>query len=235
MTTQTTVTKSDRSTGWAAIASGIAGLSGVGFLIAYLVIRNNNMDEAMRMANRHDGIVMLQFLLLLPVIIALQKVWLQRPPGMSKAMFRTGMAAACFTVLFLFLGLLKIMADVLYMFPQGIFGVWLIITCWRMRGLLPRGLCWFGIVLGFGLALVGLFPPYYAIFVDPIILSMPAAPDEAVAKIPISHANMIIHQVLWIGSPLGVLTLPFWTLLLGRRLLREKRPQTVDLAAQQYR
>jgi hypothetical protein len=57
--------------------------------------------------------------------------------------------------------------------------------------------------------------------VDTLILQIPAASDEVVAKIPISPANMILHQLLWVGSPMGVLTLPFWTMLLGRQLLRK--------------
>ena len=205
---------------WAAIASGIIGIIAVGFLIAYLVIRSDNMDEAMRMGNIHDVGVMVQFLLLIPVFYGLQKLSQLQPPGISKATIVTGIVAICFTALFLLLGLVKAMADVVYMFPQGVFGVWLMVVCWRTKKVLPNSLRWFGMIVGFGLALVGSFPLQYAIFVDKIILQMPAASDEAVAKIPISHANMILHQVLWLGSPLGVLTLPFWTLLLGRKLFR---------------
>jgi len=174
------------------------------------------------MANIHDAGVMLQFLFMIPAVFGLYELSQKRSPGMGRATLYIGIGAIFFTVLFLLLGLVKVIADVLYMFPQGIFGAWLIVICWRMKNVLSRGLRWFGIVVGFGLALVGSFPLQYAIFVDKIILQVPAASDEAVAKIPISHANMILHQILWIGSPLGVLTLPFWTLLLGRRLLRER-------------
>ena len=216
------MTSSYRSAGWTAIASGAIGILAVGFLIAYLFFRSDSMDEAMYMENIHDVAVMLQFLLLIPVSFALQKLSQQRSVGISKLTLVTGIGAIFFTALFLLLGLVKVIAAVLYMFPQGIFGVWLMIVCWRIPGIISRGLRWFGMIVGFGLALVGSFPLQYAIFVDKIILQIQAASDEAVAKIPISHANMILHQVLWIGSPLGVLTLPFWTLLLGRRLLREK-------------
>ncbi len=211
-----------RSAGLAAIASGTTGIAGVGFLIAYLVIRSNNMGEAMSMANIHDAVVMLQFILLIPVSFALQKLLQHRFRGLSNATLVTGIAAILFTIIFLLLGLVKMIAVVLYMFPQGIFGLWLIAVCWRAASVFSRGVRWFGIIVGFGLALVGSFPLQYAIFVSKIILQVPAASDEAVSKIPISHANMILHQVLWIGSPLGVLTLPFFTLLVGCKLLKIK-------------
>jgi hypothetical protein len=79
------------------------------------------------------------------------------------------------------------------------------------------------IIVGFGLALVGIFPLGYAIFIDKIILQIPAAPDEEVAKIPTdTNANIILHQILNIGTVLGVLTLPIWTIIVGIRLSREK-------------
>ena len=206
----------------ATIISGIFGIAVVGFLIAYLVLRSGDTNNGMLMAKLHDGFAIGQMLLFIPFLIALNKLSQQGLLGTGKPTIVTAIVALSFTALFLFLGLIKIMAVVVYMFPQGIFGVCLIILYRQLKGFFSRGLRWFGVVVGFGLALVGCFPLYYAIFVDPIILQIPAAPDEVVAKIPISDANMIIHQVLWIGSPLGILTLPFWTLFAGRSLLKNK-------------
>jgi hypothetical protein len=142
---------------------------------------------------------------------------------MSAAMLNTGIAALLFTCLLLFIIFPKVVADPLYMFPQGIFGVWLIFVCSRMMSKFSRGLRWFGIVVGFGLALVGLFPLGYAIFVDTIILQIPAASDAAVEKIPSNTpANITLHYILFTGTFMGIVTLPVWTILLGRRLLREK-------------
>lgn len=87
----------------------------------------------------------------------------------------------------------------------------------------PQWLRWFGIMVGFGLALVGIFPLGYAIFVDNIILHIPVPSDEVIQKIPVdTPANVFLHQIIWIGSFMGVLTLPIWTILIGVRLLRKK-------------
>jgi hypothetical protein len=193
-----------------------------GFLIAYLAVRNKNLQAGIFLVRFHDVGVILQFLLMIPVAFGLHKLSHQRSPGMSRATLTTGIVALSFTVLFLLLIFPKVLADVLYMFPQGVFGVWLMVVCWRMTNILSGGLRWFGIVVGLGLALVGAFPLGYAIFVDTIVLRIPAASDAAQANIPMTPANIILHQTLWIGSFMGVLTLPFWTLLLGRRLFREK-------------
>ena len=112
------------------------------------------------------------------------------------------------------------MADVIYFFPQGIFGAWLIYFNWH-KGILSKGLRCFGIIVGIGLILVGIFPVGYALFVDTIILQIPAASDEAVQKIPTdTTANIIIHQMVAVGTFLGVVTLPVWTTFLGQKLSR---------------
>jgi ABC-type Mn2+/Zn2+ transport system permease subunit len=99
---------------------------------------------------------------------------------------------------------------------------WLIIANWHMKGILSKGLRWLGIVVGMGLTISGIFPIGYAIFVNTIILQIPAASDEAVQKIATdTTANIILHQMVGIGL-FGVVMLPFWTILTGRRLLREK-------------
>lgn len=168
----------------------------------------------------HDIGVIVQVMLLIPVLYGLCNLSYQHPYSVGSRKIAIGIMALFCTALFLLFGVLKIMADVLYMFPQGIFGVWLLIFCLHSGNMLSRFHKWFGVVVGFGLALVGAFPLEYAVFVDPIILSIPAAKPAEVEKIPISEANMIVHQILFIGSPMGVLTLPFWTLWLGRQLLR---------------
>ena len=80
-------------------------------------------------------------------------------------------------------------------------------------------------VVGVGLLLVGIFEVGYAIFVSPIGLLIPAAPIEDL-EIPVdTTANIILHNILVIGSFMGVLTLPIWTIILGRKLLRERVEQ----------
>ena len=117
----------------------------------------------------------------------------------------------------------KILADVLYMVPQGIFGVWLIVACLQKRGDISGGVRWFGVIVGIGLGLVGLYPIGYAVLVDSILLQIPAPSNEALANVPMTTANAILHIMLMIGSLLGVFPLPVWTILVGGRLISGKR------------
>lgn len=208
-----------RSAGWAAVLSGVIGIMAFGFLITAVMTRTEMAlsRPIYLMFRAHDIAVVLQFLLMIPVAFALHKL----SQGMSRATLAVGIGTLSFTVLLLLLAFVGIIADALYMFPQGIFGVWLIFVCWSMHGTLSRGLRWLGMLVGFGLMLVGTFPVGYIIFVDTLILQIPAVdaanypdPDE-------NTANQILHFILAIGSFMGVITLPFWTILLGRRLLRE--------------
>jgi hypothetical protein len=211
-----------RTAGRAAIASGIFGIAAYVFLIGFLLIRNQDSQNGTLPIRIHDSCVIFQFLFLIPVSIALLRLIREKTLIITQAMLNLGVGALCFTVLFLLLIFPKILADTLYMFPQGVFGVWIIIVCWRMKGLISQLLRWFGIIVGSGLALVGIFPIGYAIFVDSIILHIPAPSDEVMDKIPAeTTANIVVHLFLYIGSFIGVLTLPIWTILIGVRLLRK--------------
>ena len=223
-----------KNTGRYAIASGIIGIVAYASLMVYLVIRNQDVQNGFVPARVHDFCVIFQFLFLIPVAFALFKLIQQQSPNTSQALLYVGIGSLCFTALFLLLGFPGILAVVLYMVPQGVFGAWIMMACWRMRDLIPQWLRWFGIIVGVGLMLVGTFPLGYAIFVDGIILHIPAASDEAVAKIPSDTlANILLHQVLYVGSFMGVLTLPIWTILIGARLLR-KRPFSLNLTSLKF-
>jgi hypothetical protein len=213
-----------RYAGWSAVGSGIIGFIAFGFLAAFL---NLHLAEHLRdgiFIRSHDACVILQFLLLIPVVLGLYKLSFQGTGGMSHAMLFTGVGVLSFTVLFLLLIFPNILNDTLYMFPQGVFGVWLIIVSWRMQGILARGLRWFGMIVGFGLALVGSFPSGMAIFVPWYTIGAPPAiPMENPAVSAGVHlADIVFHQFLWIGTIVGVITLPVYSILVGRRLLREK-------------
>lgn len=209
-----------RSTAYYAIASGIIGVFAFGFLVTYLIVRENNFAQSIYFVRFHDVGAMLQFLLLIPVAKGLYRLLKKQYLDVTQATFVIGIGSLLFTALFLLLTTPKIIADVLYLFPQGIFGAWLVFFNWHMKGVLSKGLRWFGIKVGVGLILAGIFPVGYAIFVDTIILQIPAASDEAVQKIPDTTANMILHQMVAVGTLLGVVTLPVWTILLGRKLSR---------------
>jgi hypothetical protein len=214
---------SNRTAGRAAIASGIFGMVAYFSLIGFLLIRNQDSQNGTLPIRVHDSCVIFQFLCLIPVLIALFKLINEENLKMTQAMLNLGIAALCFTVFFLLLIFPKILADTLYMFPQGVFGVWVILACWRLKGLIPQWLRWFGVIVGLGLLLVGIFPIGYGIFVDNIIFHIPAPKDEVMEKIPAeTTANIVVHIFLYIGSFIGVLTLPIWTILIGVRLLRNK-------------
>ena len=215
-----------RSAGRSAIASGVIGILAYGFLIGYLATRNEDAQNGVVPIRVHDFCVILQFLFLIPVVFAFYKLIQEHSPNTLRAMLNVGVGTLCFTSLFLLLIFPRVLADVLYMFPQGIFGIWIMIACWRLKGLISKWLRWFGIIVGFGLTLVGTFPLGYAIFVDSIILQIPAPTDQVMQNIPTeTAANILLHRVLWIGTFMGVLTLPIWTILIGVRLLREKTKQ----------
>ncbi len=105
----------------------------------------------------------------------------------------------------------------MYTIPQGMVGVWIMIVSRQLSSPGSRALARFGMIVGFGLVLVGTFPLGYGIFVDSSILRGPVPTDSPDVE---SIANEIVHLVLFIGTALGVLTLPIWSILLGRRLLR---------------
>jgi hypothetical protein len=210
-----------RSAGLNAIVSGILGAFAFGFLVTYLIVRDKNFAESIYFLRCHDAGVILQFLFLIPVLKGLYMLLKKQLFNVTQTALYIGIGSILLTVLFVFLAFPKIMTDVLYLFPQGIFGVWIIYFNWHMRGILSKGLRWFGIIVGLGLTLAGIFPVGYAIFVDTIILQIPAASDEAVQRIPTdTTANVILHQMVAVGTLLGVVTLPIWTILLGRKLSR---------------
>jgi hypothetical protein len=211
-----------RFAGKAAITSGVIGIVAYVFLIGFLLIRNQDAQNGVLPIRVHDSCVILQFVFLIPVVTALYKLIKGRYLNISQVMFYAGVGALCFTIIFLLLIFPKFLADTLYMFPQGIFGVWVIVSSLRLKEIVPNWLRWFGILVGFGLTLVGIFPIGYAIFVDNIILQIPAPSDEVINKIPAeTPANIVIHQFLYIGSFIGVLTLPIWTIFIGVSLLRK--------------
>ena len=152
--------------GTAAIASGITGLITIAALVTGVNVRNSHgLDGAAFMLFRlHDISGIIQFLLLLPVAFSLYNISQRGTKKMSRASLNTGISGLSLTVLLLLLNFPKIVGEPWYMFTQGVFGVWVILACCRLPGLLQPGLRWFGIVAGTGLALVGLFPLGYRHF-----------------------------------------------------------------------
>jgi hypothetical protein len=135
-----------------------------------------------------------------------------------KRAYRTAMAALALLSLTLLLTLVHVLNDMLYMVPQGIFGLWMIWLGKHLSGLLPRHVKWMGIVAGLGLSLIGIFPIAFTIFVDPIAFRGPIPPDYQDVN---STANIVVHIMLALGTLIGVPLYPLWSIAVGRTLLKQ--------------
>jgi hypothetical protein len=213
-----------RNAGMAAIASGVIGIAAFGLLMDAVMTRVSWIPPARiyMLFSAHDIGVALQFLLLISVAFGLQTLSRQSPPGLSKATFATGVGAVIFVVLLVLLGVgNKIVSNGFYMFPQGIFGIWLIVVNWCLSGSLPEWLRWLGMTVGLGLALVGTCFVGLC-FVYPSTLVIPALSQESIKEVN-SVANTFFHQLLYFATFMGVATLPIWTILTGFQLLKKGR------------
>ncbi len=217
----TTTGSSYRFAGWAAITSGVIGIIAYGFLWAFLVrrISGGNEETCIPLIRTHDVGVVLQSLFMIPVVFTLGGMGSQHSRGVSRATVAVGVAALSLIVLCLLLIFVNVISDEIYMVPQGVLGMWLIVVNRLVSSVLPRSLTRLGTVVGIGLVLVAAFPIGSVIFVDPRIGPIPF--DYQPPK-GTDMANGILHIVLLIGSFMGVATYPIWATLLGRRLLRER-------------
>ena len=219
--------------GWAAITSGVIGLVAFGFLIAFLVKRlflAGTEADCIPLLRTHDAGVILQSLLMMPIVLTLARIAGQRTSGTSRATVSLGVSALLLVALFLLLIFAKAVNDDLYMIPQGLLALWLIIENRRLSGVLPRGLTRLGIVAGVGLLLVAIFPIGFTLLVDPSHLTS-WTPFDYQPPPGTDTANSIIHILLLIGTFSGVATYPIWTLLLGHRLLRESGISAPNIGA----
>lgn len=222
MTQSLAITKSTfRFAGWCAVVSGVIGIAAFVCLMTAVTSRSTIVLSmpVYIMFRAHDVGIILQYILLIPVAIALYKLSQQKSLNISPTTLNITIGALLFIVAILLLVFPKILHDDYYLFPQGIFGVCLILINWRLNGLLPGWLRWFGMVVGLGLTFVGIYPIGYAIFVDTTPFRIPAV---ELTTSPDTPANNILHQIIYIGTFMGVLPLPFWTILLSIRLLRKK-------------
>jgi len=218
--------------GTLAIASGIAGLFAFAFLIAALVGREALADEQAWRAGVieagfwdalfrvHDGAAFAQAVLMIPVVRVLHS-YVPRPAGWNLLAARLG-AGAC-AVLALTVGMIFVTdgSDMLYMIPQAFVGAWLVAVNYLRPLGVSRRARWLGIVAGIGLLIVGLAAAGIAAALGPSILAPvgPVPPQASVAGVT-STLNEVSHVALDIGTLLGVLTYPVWSILTGRALLK---------------
>jgi len=214
-----TITRAtDRTAGWAAVAAGICGLAAFAFIVAALFIRSDAKRLGALMFRGHDAMAALQTFCMLAVVAALHSLANRWERPMPKLAYRIANAALVVLVFALLLTLAHVLNDMLYMVPQGIFGVWIVWLSSYLSGLLPRHVKWLGIVAGIGLILIGIFPIAFGIFVDAVVLRGAVPPDYKDVN---STANLLVHIMLAIGTLIGLPLYPLWSIAVGRTLLRQ--------------
>jgi hypothetical protein len=217
---------SDRAAGRAAMASGLAGLVACGLLIYAVAGRGSgtlNQSQYVLAFDLHDAVSILQFALLVPVVCALFRLSNPSAGEQGRGALFVGVVSVYLVMATLLLALPRVLSNGLYTLPQGLFGVWLVYMAWRLHRALGWPLRGFAMVVGTGLLLFSLFLVGYTLFVSTISFRIPAASIEEQESVPFNEANVILHQFIWIGAVTGVFPLPFWTLLLGGKLLRRAR------------
>jgi hypothetical protein len=165
----------------------------------------------------HDVGVILQSIFMMPLVHALGDILGRRWPNAQRTTVVAGIAALTLTILSLVLSIAGVLSGQLFMIWQGMLGAWLIVVCRLVSDTFSRGLRRFGTVVGVGLLIVAVFPIGYLIFVDPHLGPVPWDYEGPAGT---EKANDILHTILGIGGFLGVATLPIWTALMGRRVLK---------------
>jgi hypothetical protein len=213
-----TTGSSYRFVGWMAIASGIMGLIAFGFLVSGLIPHwNIALWEEATLFRAHDAGVIVQFVLMIPGVYKLSELSSEQFLEKSPSILILGMGALVLSVLLLALNFFYITADILYMVPQGAFGMWLMIVNRRTVKTLSKGLRRLGIIAGLGLFIVGSYPILFAALVDTLIFQGPSAKGY---EPPATTANIVIHLMLMFGTLMGVTTYPIWNILIGLKFHR---------------
>jgi hypothetical protein len=207
--------------GRAAIASGAIGIIAFGLLIAFLVKRILGGTEqiCIPIIRAHDVAAILQFVLMVPVVFALNDIATRAANGRGRTPFLIGVVSIALIVLCLALIFIKVVPDDMYMIPLGLFGVWLIGENRNLSSFLPRSLTRLGTVAGVGLVFIGIFPIAFTLFVDRAHL-LGWTPFDYQPPPGTDMANGLSHILLIIGTFTGLTTLPIWAALVGRRLLK---------------
>ena len=185
-----------RSAGWAAITSGVFGIMAFGVLFLAVNLMFQKRPELFGLMDlmfktHHVGII-LQYVFLIPVAFVLHTLARQQFPGLSRATLAVGVVSLSLIVLCALLFIVNVVADDLYTVPQGVLGVWLMVVSRRLSSVLPRGLMRFGMVVGFGLLLVGTFPWRTASLLIPsvsVVRCPPIIPIRRPPRTPLSISS----------------------------------------------
>lgn len=154
--------RSPRFVGWASIAAGTLGLLALGVLI--LALKARASDAAINpYANRigvsragfraHDLGTVLQALLMIPAVLVSSELT-GADRDKTRRLVALGLIGQITVALFLLLAFASNVSDMLYMLPQGLVGLWLILVSARTRYSLSRGATWIGMISGIGLVII---------------------------------------------------------------------------------
>ncbi|RZJ08824.1 MAG: hypothetical protein EOP39_12940 [Rubrivivax sp.] len=169
------------------MASGVTGLIACALLMGAFMGRGSgalNQSQYILMFDLHDAVCALQFALLLPALSTLFERSRPHAGDQGCAGLYVGVISVYLVVATLLLALPRVLSNGLYSLPQGVFGVWLVYMCGRKLTLLGWPLRAFGMVVGTGLLLFGLFLVGYTIFVSTINFRIPAASVAEMESVP---------------------------------------------------
>ena len=225
-----------RRAGQAFILSGIVGLLAFASLFAAVFIRQATGDEQQwaagvmqpgiwdQLFRGHDMGVILQSLLLVPAALVIRPQGQVVGPFWRSPMAFTGVTSNLLLALSLVLVFATQASDMLYMLPQAFVGVWIISACRAQPPGLGKALRGFGWVVGIGLILVGIGDLGIAVALGPSVMAIIGPVPTQVDPVGVRSAlNGWSHVVLDVGSVLGVLTLPIWSIIAGIGLVRANR------------
>jgi hypothetical protein len=199
------------------LASGLLSAIAFACLVAGLATRVG--AETGLLFRVHDGLAVCAAIAIAFAAVSWRRAPTRRGGEIGAPLATLGAVSGAMTALALILVFLTRASDMLYMLPQAGIGLWLMATCVKQPSGLSRSLCGFGLVVGMGLLLVGGGFIAIAAAQGPELWALHdqklGEPDPAVWASPL---NVRGHQLLALGTLLGVATFPVWTLLAARAL-----------------
>jgi hypothetical protein len=209
-------------TGRLAVLSGVIGLVAFACLIAALAAPPPLPGSLRRETNYfrwQDAGVILQALTMIPVTLGVYRLTVARSPEWSRLCLILGLFAQAALITSSALIFTHTTADMLYMAPQGLVGLWLLLINRKRDGIISSSVAWTGRVAGTGLLLIGTGFVLYGAMVAPAVFVRPLSNGEIDAQ-SWTQANVIAHVGMAAGTLLGRAIYPIWAVLLGRRLLK---------------
>jgi hypothetical protein len=162
----------------------------------------------------HDGLLILQSLLLIPFAVTLSRV--AGPPSRARMLSAVAAASLITMAVLMLLWFLRVMtfgpADSWYMLPQAVLGLWVIAVSRRLSSR-SIAISRLGIAAGAGLLLMAASLLAVMMFAGPAAMSRTIRDRGATVQL----VNQIGHITLRVGGYVGRLGFSMWALLISRR------------------